>query len=99
MHDFSQLPYEFCQSLHVLVPSFQQLKAKTGDVLFDLFQFTCETVSEPQSNEFFIIQWVQHMKSTVSRGPAELAFIHLIIVFISLCFQDVPFDEAIHYHL
>lgn len=56
MHDFSQLPDEFCQSLHVLVPSFQQLKAETGDVLFDLFQFTCETVSEPQSNEVFIIQ-------------------------------------------
>lgn len=45
MHDFSQLPDEFCQSLHVLVPPFQQLIAKAGDVLFDLFQFTCGTVS------------------------------------------------------
>lgn len=41
MHDFSQLPDEFCQSLHVVVPPFQQLIAKTRDVLFDLLQFTC----------------------------------------------------------
>ena len=40
MHDFSQLPDELCQCLHVVVGPFQQLVAETGDVLFDLLQFT-----------------------------------------------------------
>lgn len=46
MHDFIQLPDELFQGLHLMVPHFQQLIAKTGDVLFDLFQFTCGTVSK-----------------------------------------------------
>lgn len=95
VQDFSQLPDEFCQCLHVMVAPFQQFVAKTGDVLFDLFQFTCGAVSKMESKVFFLLSDL-HIKSMEPKCSAELTFIHLIIIFIPLCFKDKSFDEAIH---
>lgn len=85
MHYLSQLPDELCQCFHVLVPPLQQLIAEAGDVLFDLFQFTCGTVGETAPSDALLFS-EPDMKSSGSRKPAEPTFIHFIAVFISPCF-------------
>lgn len=54
MHDLPQLPDQLSQGLHVVVPPLQQLITEAGDVLFDLFQFPCGAVSEPNQITFLL---------------------------------------------